>query len=103
VNPTIAGWHVGEHRIRSLLRDDDHRCLGFVWPAALQVLRSGFATHSLQVLRVTADPSGCPFVPAFRQDIPGRSVLQAPMSSPGGSGTSFSSRGAEALCFPEAL
>jgi len=73
------------------------------WPAAIQVLRSGFATHGLQVLLVTADPSGCPFVPAFRWDIPGRSVFQAPMSFPGGSGTSFSLLGAEALCFPEAL
>ena len=47
------------------------------WPAALQVLRSVFATPGFPVLPVTADPSGCPFVPVFRQDIPGRSVLQA--------------------------
>ena len=72
-------------------------------PAALQVLRSGFATQSFQVLRVTADPYGCPFVPFFRRDIPGRSVFQAPIPFPGGSGISFSSLGAEALCFPEAL
>jgi hypothetical protein len=49
------------------------------WPAALQVLRSVFATPGFPVLPVTADPSGCPFVPVFRQDIPGRSVFQAPM------------------------
>ncbi len=49
------------------------------WPAALQVLRSGFATHGFQVLLVTADPSGCPFLPVFRRDFPGRSVIQAPV------------------------
>ncbi len=59
-------------------------------PAALQVLRSGFATHGFQVLLVMADPYGCPFFPAFRPDIPGRSVLQAPVTFPGGFVTSFS-------------
>jgi hypothetical protein len=49
------------------------------WPAALQVLRSVFATPGFPVLPVTADPSSCPFVPIFRRDIPGRSVFQAPM------------------------
>jgi hypothetical protein len=59
-------------------------------PAALQVLRSGFATPGFQVLLVMADPYGCPFLPAFRPDFPGRSVLQAPVTFPGGSVTSFS-------------
>jgi hypothetical protein len=59
-------------------------------PAALQVLRSGFATPGFQVLLVMADPYGCPFLPAFRPDFPGRSVLQAPVTFPGGFVTSFS-------------
>ena len=59
-------------------------------PAALQVLRSGFATPGFQVLLVMADPYGCPFVPTFRRDFPGRSVIQALVTFPGGSVTSFS-------------
>jgi hypothetical protein len=58
--------------------------------SALQVLRSGFATPGFQVLLVTADPYGCPFFPTFRRDFPGRSVLQALVTFPGGSVTSFS-------------
>jgi hypothetical protein len=54
-------------------------------------------------LPFTAEPSGCPFVPTLRRDFPGRSVLQAPVPVPEGSGASFSRLGAEALCFPEAL
>jgi hypothetical protein len=47
-------------------------------PAAFQVLRSVPATHGLHVLLFMAGLSGCPFGPVFRQDFPGRSVLQAP-------------------------
>ncbi len=34
-------------------------------------------THGLPVLLFTEGPSGCPFVPVFRRDFPGRSVIQA--------------------------
>jgi hypothetical protein len=36
-----------------------------------------------------AAPSGCPFRPVCRQDFPGRSVIQAPVTIPGGFVTSF--------------
>jgi len=60
------------------------------WPVALQVLRSGFATQGFQDLLVMAGPYGCPFFPVFRPGFPGRSVIQAPVTSPGGFVTSFS-------------
>ena len=56
------------------------------WPVAFQVLRSVPATHGFPVLPFTAEPSGCPFVPTLRRDFPGRSVLQAPVPVPEGSG-----------------
>ena len=50
-----------------------------------------------------AEPSGCPFVSALRQDFPGRCVVQAPESVPEETSTGFSLRQAEAIRYPEAL
>jgi hypothetical protein len=69
------------------------------WPAAFSRLLGIPATLGLPVLLVTAEPSGCPFVPAFRPDFPERSVLQAPVPSPEGYDSSFRSLRAETLCF----
>jgi hypothetical protein len=60
------------------------------WPVTFQVLRSVPVTPGFPVLRVTAEPSSCPFVPTLRRDFPGRSVFQAPEPVPEGSGASFS-------------
>lgn len=71
-------------------------------PAALQVLRSGFATHGFPVLRVTADPSGCPFATpkhGFRDEVSFRLRCHFPEDQTAVSGFP----GAEALRFPEAL
>jgi hypothetical protein len=54
------------------------------WPAVHPDTRPGFAAPSFRVLPVTAEPSGCPFPSAVWRMVPGRSVLQALMSSPGG-------------------
>jgi len=62
-----------------------------------------FATQSFQVRLFMALPSGCPFVPALKQDFPGRCVIQAPVSFPEGSGIGFSLLKAEASRFTEAL
>jgi hypothetical protein len=45
-----------------------------------------------------AEPSGCPFVPAFRQNFPGRNVCQAPEMVPERTATGFSLLQAEAIC-----
>jgi hypothetical protein len=57
------------------------------WSAAFPDTRPGFATLGFRVLLVTAEPYGCPFSSAVRRIIPGRSVIQALMSFPGGSGS----------------
>jgi len=75
------------------------RTLAEFWPAALQVLRSGFATPGVPVLPFTAELSGCPFVPVFRRDFPGRSIIQALVTFPEGPVSSFGSILAEAIHF----
>jgi hypothetical protein len=70
-------------------------------PVALQVLRSGFATHGFQVRLFMALPSGCPFAPAFRQNFPGRSVCQAPEQVPERTATAFSLLQTEVIRYTE--
>jgi hypothetical protein len=76
---------------RSNEQPKPHTASGYCYSGRLHSPRQGGipATHGFPVPLVTADPSSCPFVPVFRRDIPGRSVFQAPMLFPGGSGISF--------------